>query len=33
LFDLLLAWAPEEAVRHHILVENPATLYDYPKSA
>jgi D-galactarolactone isomerase len=33
LFDLLLAWAPDEAVRHHILVENPAILYDYPKSA
>jgi D-galactarolactone isomerase len=33
LFDLLLDWAPNEAVRHHILVENPAVLYDYPKSA
>ena len=33
LFDLLLVWAPEEAVRHRILVENPAILYDYPKSA
>ena len=33
LFDLLLDWAPDEAVRHRILVENPATLYDYPKSA
>jgi D-galactarolactone isomerase len=33
LFDLLLAWAPNEAVRHRILVENPAVLYDYPKSA
>ena len=33
LFDLLLAWAPDEAVRHRILVENPAALYDFPKSA
>jgi predicted TIM-barrel fold metal-dependent hydrolase len=33
LFDLLLVWAPDEGVRHHILVENPAVLYDYPKSA
>src|SRR6516225_9906031 len=32
LFDLLLAWAPDEAVRHRILVENPAILYDFPKS-
>jgi predicted TIM-barrel fold metal-dependent hydrolase len=33
LFDLLLAWAPEETVRHRILVENPAILYDFPKTA
>jgi predicted TIM-barrel fold metal-dependent hydrolase len=33
LFDLLLEWAPDEVVRHRILVENPAILYDYPKSA
>src|SRR5215831_17112683 len=33
LFDLLLVWAPDEKVRHLILVENPAVLYDYPKSA
>ena len=33
LFDLLLAWAPDETVRHRILVENPAALYDFPKSA
>jgi D-galactarolactone isomerase len=32
LFDLLLIWAPDEKVRHRILVENPAALYDYPKS-
>jgi D-galactarolactone isomerase len=33
LFDLLLAWAPDEKLRHHILVENPAVLYDFPKTA
>jgi predicted TIM-barrel fold metal-dependent hydrolase len=33
LFDLLLVWAPDEKVRHRILVENPEVLYDYPKSA
>ena len=33
LFDLLLEWAPDPAVRHRILVENPAVLYDFPKSA
>jgi predicted TIM-barrel fold metal-dependent hydrolase len=33
LFDLLLVWAPDEGVRHRILIENPAALYDYPKSA
>ena len=32
LLDLLLVWAPDEKVRHRILVENPAVLYDYPKS-
>src|ERR1051325_7627385 len=32
LFDLLLAWAPDEKVRHRILVENPAVLYDFPKA-
>jgi len=32
LFDLLLAWAPDETARHRILVENPAVLYDFPKS-
>jgi predicted TIM-barrel fold metal-dependent hydrolase len=29
LFDLLTDWAPDEKVRHRILVENPATLYDF----
>jgi hypothetical protein len=33
LFDLLLVWSLDEKVRHRILVENPAVLYDYPKSA
>ncbi len=30
LLDLLPAWAPEEATRRRILVENPARLYDFP---
>jgi D-galactarolactone isomerase len=29
LFDLMARWAPDEATRHRILVENPATLYDF----
>ena len=33
LFDLLLMWVPDDGVRHRILVENPAVLYDYAKSA
>ena len=33
LFDLLTEWAPEEAVRHRILVENPEALYGFPKAA
>src|SRR5262249_28609617 len=32
LFDLLLDWVPDEATRRRVLVENPATLYDFPKS-
>ena len=32
LFDLLLEWAQDAAFRHRILVENPAILYDFPKS-
>jgi len=32
LFDLLTDWVPDEQVRHRILVENPASLYDFPKS-
>jgi len=32
LFDLLAEWAPSEPTRHRILVENPETLYGFPKS-
>ena len=31
LFDLLTDWVLDENVRHRILVENPASLYDFPK--
>jgi len=31
LFDLLAQWAPDEAVRKRILVDNPAVLYGFPK--
>jgi predicted TIM-barrel fold metal-dependent hydrolase len=31
LFDLLSEWAPDDATRHRILVENPETLYGFPK--
>ncbi len=31
LFDLLSDWVPDEKTRHRVLVENPATLYDFPK--
>ena len=30
LFDLLLAWAPDERVRKRILVDNPQNLYGFP---
>jgi predicted TIM-barrel fold metal-dependent hydrolase len=30
LLDLLSDWAPTEALRHKILVENPAALYGFP---
>ena len=33
LFDLLSEWAPEEATRHRILVENPENLYGFPRTA
>ena len=29
LFDLLTDWVPDERVRHRILVDNPASLYDF----
>jgi D-galactarolactone isomerase len=32
LFDLLSEWAPDEATRHRILVENPVTLYGFGRS-
>jgi D-galactarolactone isomerase len=32
LFDLLSEWAPDQATRHRILVENPATLYGFATS-
>ena len=32
LFDLLLTWVPDEKARHRVLVENPAVLYDFPKT-
>jgi D-galactarolactone isomerase len=31
LFDLTAQWAPDEATRNRILVDNPATLYGFPK--
>jgi predicted TIM-barrel fold metal-dependent hydrolase len=31
LFDLLADWVPDAKLRHRVLVENPATLYDFPK--
>jgi D-galactarolactone isomerase len=31
LFDLLSDWVPDDKTRHRVLVENPATLYDFPK--
>src|SRR5258708_598237 len=33
LFDLLSQWAPDERTRHRILVENPQSVYGFPKSA
>jgi D-galactarolactone isomerase len=31
LFDLLAEWAPDEAVRNRVLVDNPAMLYGFAK--
>ena len=33
LFDLLAQWAPDEATRHRILVDNPAVLYGFENPA
>jgi D-galactarolactone isomerase len=33
LFDLIAQWAPDEAIRNRILVDNPATLYGFGKAA
>jgi predicted TIM-barrel fold metal-dependent hydrolase len=33
LFDLLAVWAPNEAMRKRILVDNPESLYGFAKSA
>jgi predicted TIM-barrel fold metal-dependent hydrolase len=33
LVDLLTQWAPDEAVRNRILVDNPATLYGFAKAS
>jgi predicted TIM-barrel fold metal-dependent hydrolase len=33
LFDLITAWAPDEAQRQRILVSNPAALYGFAKTA
>ena len=33
LFDLMSKWAPDEATRNRILVQNPAVLYGFPKLA
>ena len=32
LFDLLAVWAPDEVTRNRILVQNPETLYGFPKA-
>jgi predicted TIM-barrel fold metal-dependent hydrolase len=29
LFDLMAVWAPDEATRNRILVDNPAKLYGF----
>ena len=33
LFDLLSRWAPNQATRNRILVQNPAALYGFAKPA
>ena len=32
LFDLMEAWAPDETIRHRVLVENPQNLYGFAKA-
>jgi predicted TIM-barrel fold metal-dependent hydrolase len=32
LFDLMSVWAPDEATRNRILVQNPEALYGFPKA-
>ena len=32
LFDLLMEWAPDVATRNRILVQNPETLYGFPRT-
>ncbi|WP_338661949.1 amidohydrolase family protein [Pararoseomonas sp. SCSIO 73927] len=32
LFDLLTNWVPDETARRRILVDNPAELYDFPRT-
>ena len=32
LFDLLSGWVPDAGKRHAVLVENPARLYDFPRT-
>jgi len=32
LFDLMMQWAPNEATRNRILVQNAATLYGFTRS-
>ena len=32
LFDLMSEWGPDEATRNRILVQNPETLYGFPKT-
>jgi D-galactarolactone isomerase len=33
LFDLMAQWAPDEATRNRILVQNPEALYGFGKTA
>ena len=33
LLDLFNAWTPDDAIRRRILVDNPARLYDFPRTS